>query len=618
MAAPTLAARRAFAGRQRELELLHEPARVTFVHGIAGIGKSALLDELLADDTGVARLDCRTIEPTERGFRGALGPATPDVLVLDHYEVFRLMDTWLRQTYVPSLPRHVRVVLAGREPPVAGWFGVEGFASLPLGPLSEADALMLLEERGIHSADASRLNAIARGHPLALVLASGAVAEQPELGLEDVATARLIAELAQLYLQQVEDAATRRALEAASIVRRTTEPLLAAMLPDDDSADAMERLLALPFVTAGPDGLVLHDAVREAIAGFLQATNPVRHRGYRRAAWRELQNEVRDALPSQLWRYTADMLHLIDNPVVREAFFPSGSQPLAVEPASPDDEAAVLAIARRHDGEAAAALLGRWWAEEPGTFSVTRDRDGIVVGFFSLLDTKRILPPAVPEDPVTASWARHLREHPVPRGQLALGLRRWLDTEHGERPCASQGACWIDTKRTYMALRPALRRMYVTVADPGTYWPVVERLGFRPISDQGVRLDDTEYVTVVLDFGPGSVDGWLAGLAAAELGLTDDPPLDEEARELTVAGVRTALTPLEFSLFSHLREREGRTVSRTELLHEVWSTDYAGGSNVVDAVVRSLRGKLGPGAAAIETVRGSGYRLRSDWRTQLG
>ncbi len=618
MAAPTLAARRAFAGRQRELELLHEPARVAFVHGIAGIGKSALLDELLADDIGVARLDCRTIEPTERGFRGALGPATPDVLVLDHYEVFRLMDTWLRQTYVPSLPRHVRVVLAGREPPVAGWFGVDGFSSVPLGPLSAADALLLLEDRGIRSADAVRLNAIARGHPLALVLASAAVAEQPELGLEDVATARLIAELAQLYLEQVEDAATRRALEAASIVRRTTEPLLAAMLPDDDSTDAMERLLALPFVTAGPDGLVLHDAVREAIAGFLQATNPVRHRGYRRAAWRELQNEVRDALPSQLWRYTADMLHLIDNPVVREAFFPSGSQPLAVEPASPDDEAAVLAIARRHDGEAAAALLSRWWAEEPGTFSVTRDRDGIVVGFFSLLDTKRILPPAVPEDPVTASWAQpSARASGASRPARARAAA--LARHRARRAPLRVAGRMLDRHQAHVHGAPTGSPAHVRHRrGSGTYWPVVERLGFRPISDQGVLLDDTEYVTVVLDFGPGSVDGWLAGLAAAELGLTDDPPLDEEARELTVGGVRTALTPLEFSLFSHLREREGRTVSRTELLHEVWSTDYAGGSNVVDAVVRSLRGKLGPGAPAIETVRGSGYRLRSDWRTQLG
>ena len=82
-------------------------------------------------------------------------------------------------------------------------------------------------------------------------------------------------------------------------------------------------------------------------------------------------------------------------------------------------------------------------------------------------------------------------------------------------------------------------------------------------------------------------------------------------------GERIALTPLEFGLFNHLREREGTAVSRQELLREVWGTDYAGGSNVVDAVVRSLRRKLGSAASVVETVRGSGYRLRADWRADL-
>ena len=60
-----------------------------------------------------------------------------------------------------------------------------------------------------------------------------------------------------------------------------------------------------------------------------------------------------------------------------------------------------------------------------------------------------------------------------------------------------------------------------------------------------------------------------------------------------------------------------QTISRCELLRDVWGTDYAGGSNVVDAVVRSFRVKLGVSAAVVETVRGSGYRLRPDWQSQL-
>jgi len=628
-----------FVGREAELrvleELLRGETRVVSVHGIAGMGKSGVLQAFLerADGAGasVIELDCRTVEPTERGLLRAVGGlddleellqhlralVPPVVLALDHYEVFRLMDTWLRQTLVPALPAAVSLVLCGRERPVAGWLALDGFRSLPLHPLEDADARSLLEHLGAHESDAARLNRIARGHPLALILASAGVSEHPELGLEDAAMTRVVEELTRLYLQDVEDPLSRRAFEAASVVRRVTEPVLRAMLEETDGDEVLRRLLDAPFVDAGRDGLVVHEAVRDAVAGFLRGTNPTRYRSYRRAAWRELRTETRDAGPAELWRYTADMLYLIDNPVVREAFFPSGTQPLAVEPARADDAHAVRAIVRRHEGPEASALLERWWEDAPETFSVVRDRDGAVAGFFSLFEGRMLHRSLVAGDPVLEAWARDLREHPLPKGQLALGLRRWLDVEQGELPCASQAACWLDVKRAYMALRPALRRMYVVVHDVPTYWPVVEKLGFRPLADGVAVLDGLDHASVVLDFGPGSVDGWLASLVADELGVDEEPEFDAVARELDVQGARISLTPLEFGLLRHLREREGQAVARDELLAEVWGTEFTGGSNVIDAVVRSLRHKLGPAAPAVETVRGSGYRLRADWRAHV-
>jgi len=43
----------------------------------------------------------------------------------------------------------------------------------------------------------------------------------------------------------------------------------------------------------------------------------------------------------------------------------------------------------------------------------------------------------------------------------------------------------------------------------------------------------------------------------------------------------------------------------------VWGYEWVGGSNVVEVAVSALRRKLGPRAAALETVRGAGYRLRA-------
>ena len=50
-------------------------------------------------------------------------------------------------------------------------------------------------------------------------------------------------------------------------------------------------------------------------------------------------------------------------------------------------------------------------------------------------------------------------------------------------------------------------------------------------------------------------------------------------------------------------------VERAALLRDIWGQSEPGGSNVLEAIVRSLRSKLGERAAMIETVRGLGYRL---------
>jgi len=604
-----------------------------YLHGIPGIGKSHLLAaffDSVRPERPIIALDCRTIEPTDRGFLTSLAQAADvgladdvaallralpptTIISLDNYETFRLMDTWLRQEFVPRMGDQTRLVIAGREPPVAGWLTapeVSGIVrALALGPLGTSEAMQLLATFGLEDDRAAALCSIARGHPLALRLGLAALAERPDLSIEQVAGDRLVEELAQLYLSDVREPLTRLALEAACVVRRSTRSLLGAMVPGTDADELLARLRSLPFVETRSDGFVVHQAVQEPVARFLQASDPARYRDLRRAAWRQLRAEVRTAPPSQLWRYTADMLYLIENPVVREAFFPSGAQPLAVEPAQPSDTEAIRTIARRHEGAGAARMLVEWFERAPETISVIRDRDGLVIAFFCLLDRAHMLMPAV-DDPVVNAWRAHLVAVPVPERQHVLGLRRWLDMEYGELPCPSQAACWLDVKRTYMVLRPDLRRMYTTVTDVPTYWPVVQPLGFTPVVGAPIRIDAADYVSVWLDFGSDSVDGWLSRLAAGELEVQDATGLDEGSHELSVAGERIPLTPLEFGVMRSLRQANGAGVSRDRLLDEVWGYDFDGGSNVVDVVVSGLRHKLGKRRDKLETVRGVGYRLR--------
>ncbi len=106
--------------------------------------------------------------------------------------------------------------------------------------------------------------------------------------------------------------------------------------------------------------------------------------------------------------------------------------------------------------------------------------------------------------------------------------------------------------------------------------------------------------------GPTSVDGWLSRIAAAELGIAERGFLDPEDRTVDLGEQRVQLSPLEFGVLETLSEHPGRAVTRAELIDRVWGTTYVGGSNVVDAVIRSLRQKLGPAANRVETREASG------------
>ncbi len=85
--------------------------------------------------------------------------------------------------------------------------------------------------------------------------------------------------------------------------------------------------------------------------------------------------------------------------------------------------------------------------------------------------------------------------------------------------------------------------------------------------------------------------------------------LDLRTRRAMVGDRSVELTSREFALAETLLRHPDHVLSREQLLSHVWGYDFDPGSNVVDVYIRYLRKKLGPDV--IETVRGTGYRLRS-------
>jgi DNA-binding response OmpR family regulator len=199
----------------------------------------------------------------------------------------------------------------------------------------------------------------------------------------------------------------------------------------------------------------------------------------------------------------------------------------------------------------------------------------------------------------------HLRRAPLPSGQRVIFSRHAL--ARGEM---ARAMLWLDVKRVYLELRPHLRRLYTQVPDVDRALTVLAPLGFAALPGAPVQIGQDDYWTLVNDFGPGSIDGWLTEVVGRELAADEPAMLDTTARRLVLDGRGVDLSRLEVDVLCHLQRREGVAVTREELLREVWGHEWTGtNSNVVEAVVSGLRRKMGDRAAALETVRGVGYRL---------
>jgi DNA-binding response OmpR family regulator len=100
-------------------------------------------------------------------------------------------------------------------------------------------------------------------------------------------------------------------------------------------------------------------------------------------------------------------------------------------------------------------------------------------------------------------------------------------------------------------------------------------------------------------------------IAASQTVQLGEVTLDRKSFEVIVEGKSTTLPLKEFELLFKLASYPGKTISREQLIEEIWGYDYEGNERTVDVHINRLRERFPEDRHSfrIATVRGLGYRL---------
>jgi DNA-binding response OmpR family regulator len=213
--------------------------------------------------------------------------------------------------------------------------------------------------------------------------------------------------------------------------------------------------------------------------------------------------------------------------------------------------------------------------------------------------------------------------------RLAAGLRNGLEAEGFAVDVALTGTdgLWLAREHDYDVLvldlmLPGVNGFEIcaTLRADGVWTPIL-MLTARDADTDQVRALDTgadDYLTK--PFSYAVLVARLRALvrrgaqARPAVIVAGDLRMDPAARRAWRGESELDLTARELSLLEFLIRRQGEAVSKRTILDHVWDYDFEGDPNIVEVYVRRLRNKLDRpfNRVAIETLRGSGYRLAAD------
>jgi two-component system, OmpR family, alkaline phosphatase synthesis response regulator PhoP len=105
------------------------------------------------------------------------------------------------------------------------------------------------------------------------------------------------------------------------------------------------------------------------------------------------------------------------------------------------------------------------------------------------------------------------------------------------------------------------------------------------------------------------------GTEKTEMGriVINNLEIDRGRHEVRLGEDLLQLTMTEFGILTLLAEKPGWVFTRQQIIDSVRGYDFLVTPRAIDVQVFGLRKKMGKAGGMIETVRGIGYRFKSDW-----
>jgi two-component system OmpR family response regulator len=213
--------------------------------------------------------------------------------------------------------------------------------------------------------------------------------------------------------------------------------------------------------------------------------------------------------------------------------------------------------------------------------------------------------------------------------KMASLIRRGLRADGMAADVAIKGedALWMAGSTDYDAIvldvmLPGLSGYQVCkrLREDGVWAPVLMLTARDAVEDrvQGLDSGADDYLTKPFSFAELAARlralgrrGLVERPAVLQLG---DLHLDPSSKRVRRGETDISLSAKEFALLETFMRCPGQVLDRLQLLEHAWDYEYENRSNVIDVYVRYLREKVDRpfGVESIETVRGSGYRMRAD------